>query len=790
MIRNYILIALRNIRRNLSHTVINVTGLSLGITCSLVLFLMVRFLTSFDNYHPNADRIYRVVHSSIHSDREDFTAGIPVPLPGLIRSDLGGVQQVLFISGRGGGLVTIEKQGNKQMFEEEDGFAYTDSLYFTFFHQPLLRGSASLKNPDEAVISEKLAAKYFPDEDPIGRIFRLDNEKDIKITGVMKDPVKNTCLPFDLLISYETVRVKSEEAGWNSIDSDNQCYVMLPEGSDLKSIDASLLKLVNKNDNEEDRKVNYWLQPLRELHYDNRFHNYAHKSVDKESIWAMGIIALFLVITSSINFVNLATAVASKRSREVGIRKVMGSQRGQLVLQYLNEAGFITLFSLLVSVGLAELSLIRLNSFLDLNLHIDLADNTILLFLAGTWLVVSIASGLYPAFLLSGFSPVSALKSKITSAGSKGYLRKGLVVVQFVISQFLIVGTVILLMQMRYFNNKDLGFVKEAVITIPVPEDDNIGKKRNLKAAVSTLPGVEGVSLCRTAPASGSISRTSFTVDGIEGNYVTQVKISDADYLDLFKIEFVAGNNPQPGDTARGWVVNEKLVKMLGLADAQMILGRKLNLWDKDLPVMGVVKDFHAASLSREIDPVILFPDLQYSSTLAIKLTPGEFNATVKKVESAWSALYPDFLFQYTFLDQDIKRFYEDTQRMSVLLVVFSCIAIAIGCLGLYGLVSFMANQKEKEIGVRKVLGASTGQIMWIFSKEFVLLIFIAFLIASPLAGYIMNKWLEDFAYRISIHWSVFAVGIVFTMVIALLTVSYRAVRAAIANPVDTLRME
>jgi ABC-type antimicrobial peptide transport system permease subunit len=504
----------------------------------------------------------------------------------------------------------------------------------------------------------------------------------------------------------------------------------------------------------------------------------------------MGVVALFLVITACINFINLSTAVAVKRSREVGIRKVLGSQRMQLVFQFFNETGVITFISILLSIGMAELALIKLNSFLVLDLHVDLTDTSTLLYLFSVWIIVSLTSGLYPAMLLSGFSPALALKNKITNKSTGGFvLRRSLVVFQFVISQVLVVGTIILMTQMKFIREKDLGFSKEAIILVPLPEED-LTRKSTLKLEVERMPGVEMASLCYTAPSSGSVSATGFRVDGSEESLFTHVKMIDKDYIKLFGLELVAGTNIPESDTVPAWIVNEKLVKVAGFETPEDILGRNLRMWNRTLPVVGVVRDFHMLSLEREIDPIILFSMSDNYELMAVKFEPGKFNVSKDAIQQTWQTLYPNFVYSHQFLDEEIAGFYESEEQMSKMLSVFSSIAILIGCLGLYGLISFMANEKEKEIGVRKVLGATTGQIFYIFSREFIILVVVAFVIAAPLAGYAMGKWLENYQYRTPLSWMMFASGILLTLFIAFITVGYRSLRAAKTNPVEVLRSE
>lgn len=793
MIRNHLIIAIRNIRRSLGFTIINIAGLSLAITCSIVLFLLVRFLTSFDNYHPDGDRIYRIATTSDWGKEEyDHTPGVPAPLPEAVKNEVTGVDEVLFISGRWKALVSVEENEERRIFEEEGSIGYTDSTYFNFFKRDLLSGNATLARVNQAVISEKWAAKYFGDANPIGKIIRVDNLQDFEIIGVMEDYPAHTSFPFDLLMSYETIRQQKVQGGWKRVSSDDQCYLKLPYDADLKNIERQLAALTVKHVGDEDaRHLQRWLQPLSDIKHDTRLSNYRQRSVARESIWAMGAIMIFLLITGCINFINLSTAVAVRRSKEVGIRKVLGGQRSQLIFQYLSETAVITFVALLVSACLAELVLMKLNSFQELDLHIDLVSPAFWVFIVSIWIAVSLVSGLYPSFLLSGFSPAIALRNKLTNRSSGGFLlRRALVVFQFVISQFLIIGTIVMLSQMDYFHTKDLGFSREAIVTIPIPEQQNLTAKNSLLAEVRGLPGVEIASLCSAPPSSGGVSMSSFQVDGIERtSNVAQIKAGDYAYLPLFDIDLIAGRPFDDIDTTNAWLVNEQFVRWFNM-EPEEILGRNLRMWGHTLPIAGVVRDFHTMSLERPIEPTILMKDPGGYRNLAVKIRPGQFDNTIDAIERAWVAQYPDFLFNYEFLEEEIANFYRDTRRLSVLLIIFSGVAIFISCLGLYGLVSYIATQKEREIGVRKVFGASTRQIAYIFSREFVLLVALAALIAAPASGYIMERWLQNFAYRVPLEWFMFATGVGVTLMIAAAAVGYRSLRAASARPADVLRNE
>lgn len=794
MLRNYLTVIIRNIKRNFGYSAINVLGLSLGITCSLVLFLLVSYYTSFDNYHKNKDRIYRIVTASDSNGREDFTPGVPPPLPDAVRNDFSGIEKVLFVSGSYNGLFSVEYNASRKVFEQEERFGFTDNTYFTVFDRELISGNATsaLNAPNQVLLSKSTAEKFFGNIDPINKVVRLNNSVDLKVTGVMEDAPSNTNLPFEILISYATIAKEKESYGWGSVGSDDQCYLLLEPGVNPNAIDDRFPEFIRKYQGEEmATKVRRWLQPLQDLSYDNRFSNYRYSTISKSTILAMIVVALFLVITACINFINLSTAVSVKRSKEVGIRKVLGGQRSQLMIQYLAETSVITLLAVVVSVGMSELALLQLNSFLDVNLHVDFTNPLFVVFILGVWLFVSLISGFYPALRLSGFRPVVALKNKLTNRSAGGFgLRRSLVVFQFIISQILVIGTVILISQMDYVGKKDLGFSRDAIISVPIPETAPIQNKETLKKSIMVVGGVEKASLCSTPPSSGAISSTNIFVGGIEDDYRTMVKLTDENYIDLFDVKLLAGQQLVESDTANACLVNEKLLKTIGIDNPEDVLGRNLRIWGMNLPVVGVIKDFHSTDLTREIAPVVLFNSVEDFREVAVKVNMGNFKQTISEIQSKWETLYPDFLFSYQFLDDQIAEFYESEQRMSVLLLVFSSIAIAIGCLGLYGLISFMANEKEKEIGVRKVLGASVINILFLFSREFVGLILIAFVVASPLAAYVMDQWLGNFVYRVDLNVYMFLTGMLVTFIIAISTVGYRSVRASLTNPIEALRNE
>jgi putative ABC transport system permease protein len=803
MLKNYLTIALRNLLRQRSSAFLNITGLTLGITSSIVLFLLLQRFNSFDKFQSNYDRIYRVVTQSDGNDGKSYTAGVPSVLPPAFRIDFPEAQEVTFTQYNAGALILVpQAKGEAKKFSEEAGVTYAESNLFKIFDRKVLVGDIekSLDEPNEAVISKSLAQKYFQREDVVGEVVKY-GEHEFKIGAVVEDPPSNTDFPFTLMLSYETIRKNNEEHGWGSIWSDENCYFLLKEGESIASIENRLAEFTRKHNTERNfSNTEFLVQPLSEIHFDDRFGNYNYNTVSRGNLLALGVIAIFLLVTACINFINLATAEAIKRSKEVGIRKTLGSARSQLMTQFLGETAMVTLLSVLFSICLAQLALSFLNPFLEIDLSLSFGSNQgLLIFVSSVFVVVSILSGLYPALVLSGFKPAQALKSQINNRNSSGFfMRKGLVVVQFFISQFFIIGTIVLISQTNYFQSKDMGFRKDAIINIPIPEQENPAadstnsKMRSLKTEIDRLSGVEQSSLCYAPPASGNRSGTGFIMEGEtdDKRKDTQVKAADSNYISLYDLKLLAGTSLPESDTIAGYVVNRKFAEVAGFNDPNDIVGKRVRIWRKTQPVVGVVENFHTGSLRDQIGATVLLSRISNYSNLSIRVNAESFQTTLPEIKKLWEETYPNHIFDYSFLDENIRNFYEGEQRTSVLIMIFTSLAIFIGCLGLFGLVTFMANQKTKEIGVRKVLGASVESIMFMFSKEFLLLIVIGFVLAAPLAWFVMNEWLSQFAYRIDLSVWIFITGMGVTLVVALLTVGYRSLRAATANPVKSLRYE
>ena len=800
MIRNYIITALRNLWRSKGSTIINLSGLTLGVTTSLILFLLVRHQSSFDEFHSKGDRIYRVVHNSDGNQGKNYTAGVPPVLPDAFKIDFPEAEQVIFTSYRAGGMISIlVPHGAPTKYDVKKGIVYTQPEYFKVFDRKILMGNAEkgLDEPNEAIISKAASVKYFGKVDALGETLMFEG-KEYKVTAIMEDFSANTDFPFDIMLSYSTIKRERDEVGWNGIWSDEQCYFLRKKNASIEEIEQRVPDFVKKYHGNNPDHANYEMQPLATIHFDDRYGNYNYNTTSHQMLTALAVIGIFLIITACINFINLVTAESIKRSKEVGIRKALGSSRGQLMAQFLGESSLVTVLAVLLAIGFAQMGLSFLNPFLELSLSLNfLGDAGLWIFLLSVTAFVGILSGLYPSLIVSGFKPVFAIKNQTGNRNSSGFLlRRSLVVLQFFISQFFIIGTIVLISQMNYFRSKDLGFKKDSIVTVPVPENERLGSKdgsekmKTLREEVSDLKGIELASLSNTPPSSGSTSSTDFSMEGKEERYGTQVKLVDGHYVELYGLTLVAGINILDLDTARGFMVNEKLASMVGYTNPQEIIGKNIKMWGKTLPVVGVIKDFHTMSLHAPIEATILLNRIRSYSTLSLRVNPASFQQTIKEVQLEWEATYPEFIFSFKFLDDEIREFYDREQKMSTLLSFFTSVAIFIGCLGLFGLATFMANQKTKEIGVRKVLGASVESIIVLFSKEYIKLILIGFALAAPLAWYVMSQWLSDFAYKIEIGPDIFLVGLVVSFIIAIITVGYRSLRAATMNPVDSLRSE
>jgi ABC-type antimicrobial peptide transport system permease subunit len=534
------------------------------------------------------------------------------------------------------------------------------------------------------------------------------------------------------------------------------------------------------------------------VHYDTKTGDYSGKTISHELINVLWLIGAFILLIACVNFINLSTAQSVYRAKEVGVRKVLGSNKWQLKMQFITETFLIVFTSVVLALIITWIALPSLNKILELPLSVSIFnDASIVLFLVIIALVVTVLAGFYPSVILSGFNPIDALKSKLSAKSTKGIsLRKGLVVFQFIIAQALIIGTLIILKQMNYFSSQPLGFEKDAIVNIPFPADSvGLSKLDYLKKQLSGVSGIQNVSFSSNTPVEDDNDNwTTFKFNHAikETDFYAINKWTDNEYVPTYKLPLIAGRNLVASDTAREFLVNEMLIKNLGITNPRDALNKEINLWDGRIKgaIVGVLKDFTARSFRRDLAPVIITTLKQGYSEAGIKLATTDVTSALHSIEKIWNQAFPDFVFEYKFLDDKVESFYKQENQLAQLYKIFASIAIFLSCLGLYGLASFMAVQRIKEVGIRKVLGATAGNIVYLFSKEFIMLISIAFGIAAPLAWYFMHQWLQNYPFRIEMSWWVFLIGGLASIFIALATVSFQAIKAAVSNPVKSLRTE
>lgn len=809
MIKNYFKIAWRNLVRHKAYSAINIAGLAVGIAASLLIFVVVTYELSYDKFQKNYDRTYRVVTVTKNSDgNEDHNPGIPGPAYDALKADFPQLEKITPVFAlTGTQMIVLGNNPNSDVavskkFITESNLAFTRPEYFDIFNAKWLAGSAAtLNEPGNIVIDKETAIKYFGDwKNATGLFLKLDNSIPLKVSGIIEKMPTNTDFAIGQFVSIETLKNYKDNYSysateWGSLSSNHQIYITLPKNVTAKSVQAQLDGFAKKHYNESSRNKRFQiLQPLNEIHFDGRYGTMGDHSTSKTILWTLSFIGVLIIIMASINFINLSTAQAAGRSREVGVRKVLGSSRKQLISQVMGETFLIVLLSLALAGVIAKAAIPWLSHVASVPESISLFTPQSIFFLALLLIVVTILSGVYPALIVSGFKPALALKSKISSANIGGIsLRRVLVITQFAISQILIIGTIVAISQMNYVRNADLGFNKEAVFILPAYSDSaNKAKMLPLKQQLLQNPAVISVSFGSDEASSDNNWASNFAFDNKEDeDFAAFQKWGDEDYIKTYGLQLIAGRNFVASDTLREILLNETMTKKLGLKDPAQAVGKNVRIgggyW---LPVVGVVKDFKTNSLKEDVKPLTMASHRDFYYTMAVKLRTNNLSLTTAQIQKLWEQAYPAYAYSSHFVDETIDRFYRQETQLALLYKIFAGIAIFISCLGLYGLVSFMAAQKTKEVGIRKVLGASVGNIIVMFSKEFTILISIAFVIAIPVAWYFMNSWLQNFVYRISIGAGVFVLAIVASLIIAWITVGYRAVRAAMANPVKSLRTE
>jgi len=808
MLKSYFKIAWRNIVRHKAYAAINISGLTVGIAACLLIFMVIQYETSFDTFRPNYRNIYHVASIEKREDGQSYNPGVPYPVTAALRLDFPQAK-VAAINTSYGSQITVPQNGSTvsatdKKFTENFGVMFMEPQFFDIFQADWLAGGPSaLAQPDMVVICKSNAIKYFGDwKNAMGKSLKMDNVVDLKVAGVIDDPKPNSDIPLKVLVSFSTWKKHGKDYSfddsWNRLSSNHQVFMLLPANESATRINAQFKTFYYKHTGKKGRvNKEQFLQPLADMHFDTRFGNtIGDHMTSKATLKTLSLIGILIVFMASINFINLSTAQSVGRSKEVGIRKVMGSSRAQLVAQVMGETTIIVTGAVLLAVLVAKLFLPLLKNVASVPDTMSLINTGTILFLAGVTVTVVSLAGIYPALVVSGFKPVLALKNKITAASIGGIpLRRALVVTQFAISQLLIIGTMIAVKQMNFVNEADLGFNKDALLVIPGYTDSvSLAKINAYKQAVLQNPDVRSATFVSDVPSSDNNWGTNFYFNNSrkENGLVAFLKYGDADYFKAFGLKFIAGRGYVQSDTAREAVVNETFVHKAGVTNAIMILGKTVSInggrtW---LPIVGVVKDFKTNSLREEVKPIVISAVKANESEIAIKVQTTNLARTVAALQKQWENTYPEYAYNGFFVDDNIAQFYKQETQLSLIYKIFAGIAIFISCLGLYGLVSFMVVQRTKEMGVRKVLGASVANIVFLFSKEFLTLIAIAFIVAVPVGWYMMKGWLQSFVYRISISADVFLIAIVASLLLAWFTVGYKASKAALANPVKSLRNE
>ncbi len=812
MFKNYFKIAWRNLVKNKTFSFINIIGLASGLACFILIALYVADELSYDRFNEKAGRIYRINSDIVFGGNKLHLAVASDPMGATLKKDYPQVEEyVRFFNSSGSKLV---KKGNEYI--RENNVTHADSTLFDVFTLPVISGDAktALNEPNTVVISESAAKKYFSTADAVGKNIETDDNGNTlyKVTAVMKDIPHNSHFNFDMIFSMDNVRYQ-----WgNFLSHNHQTYLLLRPGTDYKEFEKNFKQVINKyvvtqaaqfmNIKSMDEfekagnKLEYSLMPLTDIHLRSDRVPEMGVNGNIQYVYIFSAVALFVLILACINFMNLSTARSASRAKEVGIRKVVGSEKKSLIRQFLIESILTTVISTVLAIGIAWLCLSWFNNLSAKELHIsDLLQPEYLAFLIALPLVVGLLAGTYPAFVLSSFNPIVVLKGKLSGGLKRSALRNVLVVGQFTASIFLIAATIIVFRQLNYIQTKKLGFSKDQMLI--VNGTGALGNNREaFKNEVAKLSGVKGATYAGYLPVAGySRNDVSFSTDAAMSstNSVNmQVWNIDHNYIPLMEMEIVKGRNFSKdfGTDSNATIVNETAAKLLGWDEP---IGKKLYTFFQDgfgnnlisREVIGVVKNFHFESMKENIGP-LCFRLADNSWATAFKVNTTDIKQLVSNVESKWKSMAPGMPFSYQFMDDSFDNMYRVEQRTGKLGLTLAVIAILIACLGLFGLATYTAEQRVKEIGVRKVLGATISNIITMLSKDFMILVLIASALAIPLAWWAMNRWLQDFAYRIDIGWWIFIAAGVIALLIALITVSSQAIKAALANPVKSLRTE
>jgi len=821
MFKNHFKIAWRNVIRNKVFSLINIIGLAIGISASLVIYLIVSYDLSFDKFEQDGNRIFRVVSDMKFPDNDFKNAGVPMPLIPAAQKELTGVEMFVPLSTPGEDInvtITSAIKSTAGRYKKQTGIAYVDNNYFKLLCYEWIAGSPqkALSEPFSTVLTESRAKAYFTGSDvskAIGKVITYNDSIKTTVTGVVKDLNKNTDFLFKEFISYKTIESSGLKNNmswneWGSVSSDNQLFIKLNTDANTATITKQIQQLFRKHQENAYLDNIFSLQPLTDIHFNTAYDSFNERIAHLPTLYGLLSVAVVLLVLGCINFINLTTAQSVQRAKEIGIRKTMGSSKKQLVFQFMSETFLLTCIAMSISLLFVP-SIIKLFSdFIPPQINPAMLSNfNVIIFIIALLFVITLLSGFYPAIVLSQYNPVLVLKGQTAAASSttrKAWIRKSLTVTQFVFAQAFIIAALIVGNQIRFTLNKDLGFKKDGIITLQTPENyfhqENLSadavRREVLLQKIRSVPGVAKACIAGEAPAAngGSLQTMKFNNGKKEVETTVQVKNADEDYFKLYNLHLVAGRFPVKSDSVIEYVINESYARFLGFKNPSEAVGRSVQHGDRPVPIVGVLRDFYAKSLHETIKPLVYYSKKNWETQLHIALMPeaipGAWQTSINQIQKAYKEIYPEEDFKYNFIDETIARFYESEQRTSTLLSWATGLAIIISCLGLLGLVIYTTSQRTKEIGVRKVLGASVAQIVRLISKDFIKLVALAFVIAAPAAWWGMSKWLENFAYRITISWWILIGSGVLMILITLLTLSIQTIRAAMANPVESLRTE
>lgn len=794
--RPFFKLFLRVLLRNKIFSAINILGLSVGIACCIIIFLFVRYELSFDNYHKNYDEIYRIVRTTNHSTGTDYSASTPFPMAEALREKIPDIKTVTRLKWMEQKLI----KANDNIFHSND-ILFVEPEFFEIFDCEWIIGNpnSSLSDIHSVVLTESQAKRYFPDSSCIGKNIVFENTVNFTVTGIVKDPPINNHLPYTMIFPIEALNKCSLDKNfdrWNIILTGMYSYLLTNKEGNIGFVEQKINDIVNEHiDYDTEEEEYHWLQPLNDIHYNTNFaNNNVVATTSKTFILIFSLIGLFILIIACINFINLSIAQAIRRSKEVAVRKIVGANRVTLIKHYITESTILTFISVVIAIILIEINIKFINLFIGNNIKLGLyGEIDIVLFLIALILVVSLLTGLYPAFVLSGYHPIKALKDRLFQKQQGTFsVRSLLVIFQFSISQILIIATIFIILQLSFLDKKDLGYNGNDMVTVALP-GKNIDDYNYFKSGLLQNSNIQNVCFGMGAPTSNWVLRTEYhLIHKKDEKHNVLFKPVDVEYLNTFKLKLLAGEwaIQSKNDSVSMLVVNETFIKNLGIKNPSEAIGENIIYSGFVGKIMGVVKDFHTQSLHNKIPAVAMsyFPRFFY--TASIKINPNNQEQTMAFIKNKWSEIEKENIFEYSFLKDDIDQLYAKDKKTFLLIEVFALIAIFIACLGLFGLVIFIVTQKVKEIGIRKVLGASTSSIVKIVSREFIILVLIASLLSWPVAYYILDKWIQSFEYGISIQLWIFVLSSFITIVLAMLTISIKSINAAMINPSIALKYE